>query len=133
MKRRRCRRFMMPEMVLTPLIDTALTLLVVFIVTSPMVQNGIKLNLPYGQSQEVSKEQDLVVSINKEGILFFNSYPVNRAELVDTVKKALVSRDQKPVYIRADEQVSYGTVIDIVDGLKMAGVRYVAMSTRPRA
>lgn len=123
---------MMPEISLTPLIDAALTLLVVFVITTPVMHNGIKLNLPYGKSQEGSKEQELVVSMNKEGGLFFNSYPVDRSELVDIVKQALAVHEERPVYIRADEHVVYGSVIGIVDSLKAAGVRYVAMSTRPR-
>ena len=133
MRKRRFRQFALPEISLTPLIDTALTLLVIFIVTAPMVHNGIKIDLPDGKSRETAGEQDLVVSINKDGNLFFNSYPVERTSLVDTIKTALVADDQRPVYVRADKNIQYGSVIDIVDELKFAGVKYVAMSTRPHA
>lgn len=120
----------LPEITLTPLIDTALTLLVIFMVSAPMVQNGIKVDLPQGNSKEVGAQQELVVTLNKDGKLFYNSYPLKRGDLVQTVKKSLASRDDIPVYVRADEAVSYGKVIEIVDELKVAGVRYVAMSTR---
>ncbi|MFH1644407.1 MAG: biopolymer transporter ExbD [bacterium] len=129
-KKRRTRRFVMPEISLTPLIDTALTLLVIFMITAPMVQNGIKVDLPQGNSKEVGVQQDLVVTMNKDGKLFFNSYPIKRSSLVDSVKKALNQKEDFPVYIRADETISYGNVISIVDELKQAGVKYVAMSTR---
>ena len=130
-KRRRRKRFHMPEISLTPLIDTALTLLIIFIVTTPMVQNGIKVDLPQGKSKEVSNEQEFVVTLNKSGQIFFNSYPVHQDQLAETVQKALGSKVNTPVYVRADETISYGKVIQIVDNLKQAGVEYVAMSTRP--
>jgi len=129
-KKRRSRRFKMPEMSLTPLIDTALTLLVIFMIAAPMVQTGIKVDLPYGNSKEVGMQQELVVTISKDEKLFFNSYPIEKDALVTSVKKALVQKEDLPVYVRADESVSYGKVIGIVDELKQAGVKYVAMSTR---
>ena len=120
----------MPEVSLTPLIDTALTLLVIFMITAPMVQNGIKVDLPQGHSKEVGNQQDLVVTIRKDNKMFFNSYPIEQKDLVNTVQKALSQNNDLPVYIRADESISYGKVIEIVDELKFAGVKYVAMSTR---
>jgi len=127
---RRTRRFKNPEVSLTPLIDTALTLLVIFMITAPMVQNGIKVDLPQGNSKEVGAQQELVVTLNKEGKMFFNSFPITSASLVDTIKNAMAGRGDLPVYIRADGMVSYGKVIEIVDKLKLAGIKYVAMSTR---
>lgn len=129
--RRRRRIIKMPEISLTPLIDTALTLLVIFIVTAPMVQNGIKVNLPHGKSKETGNKQEFVVTMQKSGLVSFNSYPVEKEQLVETVKKALINHEDEPVYVRADEAVSYGKVIEIVDSLKQANVKYVAMSTRP--
>lgn len=121
----------MPEVVLLPLIDAALTLLVIFIVTAPAMQNGIKIDLPQGRSREVASQQDLVVTLNKQGLMYFNGYPVKKKELLETVQRALAGKDDTPVYVRADKLVSYGDVIEIVDSLKEAGVKYVAMSTVP--
>lgn len=134
MKLRNMRRkeIRMPEITLTPLIDTALTLLVIFMVAAPMVQNGIKLDLPQGQSKEAGNQQELVVSMSKEGVLYFNSYPVKQEELVSSVQKALVGKEDEPVFVRADGSVEYRKVIDVVDELKQAGVKYVAMSMQPR-
>jgi len=134
-RKRRTRRFAMPELTLTPLIDTALTLLVIFMVTAPMVQNSIKVDLPQGNAKEVHDQQELVVSmifdekINKIAY-YFNSYPIEVAELGEAVKKALYGRDDLPVYVRADQSISYGKVIEAVNQLKESGVRLVAMSTR---
>ena len=118
----------MPEIVLTPLIDTALTLLVIFMVAAPILQRGIKVELPKGNSKEIDGKQELVVTITKDYKLYFNSFPVEQKNLVNAVKKEM--RDDVPVYVRADETISYGKVIEVVDQLKQAGVRYVAMSTR---
>ncbi|QQR48892.1 biopolymer transporter ExbD [bacterium] len=131
MKKPKRRHLTLPEISLTPLIDTALTLLIIFIVTAPMVQNGIKVNLPHGKSKEAGNQQELVVTLNKKNELYFNSYPVKKEELVSTIQKALENNEDTPIYVRADETVSYGNVIDIVDNLKQAGVKYVAMSTQP--
>ncbi len=128
-RKRRMRRFVMPEMVLTPMIDTAFTLLVIFMVTAPMAQYGVKVNLPYGKSKEVSGQQELVVTVTKDNKLYFNSYPVEKDLLADTVRKAILGKEDFPVYVRADEGLEYGKVISIVDELK--GVtRVVALSTR---
>jgi biopolymer transport protein TolR len=127
---RRGRKSLAPEIVLTPLIDTALTLLVIFIMTAPMVQNGIKVDLPQGNSKEVGEQQELVVTLSKEGKLFFNSFPVEMNGLADVVKNAMNGRPDVPIYVRADECIEYGKVIEVVDMLKMSGAKYVAMSTR---
>ncbi|MCF7799503.1 biopolymer transporter ExbD [Candidatus Babeliales bacterium] len=120
----------LPEITLTPLIDTALTLLVIFMVTAPMVQNGIKVDLPHGNSKEVGSQQELVVTISKDQKIFFNSYPIEKTDLIKSVQKAMNQREDIPVYVKADEVLAYGKVIEIVDELKQAGVKFVAMSTR---
>jgi biopolymer transport protein TolR len=129
-RRKRSRRSASPEISLTPLIDTALTLLVIFMITAPMIQNGIKVDLPQGNSKEVGAQQELVVTLSKENKLFFNSFPIEKTGLVEAVKSAMSGRTDLPVYVRADETISYGKVIEVVDNLKTAGIKYVAMSTR---
>jgi biopolymer transport protein ExbD len=128
-KRKSRRRFALPEVSLTPLIDTALTLLIIFMVTTPMIQNNIKVELPQGQSKEAHNQQDYVVTITKDKQIFFNSFPVREQELAAHVKRALGSNEDAPVFVRADEAVSYGDVVRIVDQLKGV-VRHVALSTR---
>ena len=140
--KKRHRRFSMPEISLTPLIDTALTLLIIFIITAPITQNGIKVDLPQGKSKEVDTTQEFVITINpadkndvnnKNVVTYFNSFPVAENELVDLVKKNLAEKQNVPVFVRGDKTVPYGKVIEIVDSLKQAGVKYVAMSTKPSA
>ena len=131
-KRRSKQRTSLPEIMLTPLIDTFCVLLIIFIVAAPMTQNGIRVELPQGKTKEGATAQELVVTLSKDNQLFFNSYPVQRTELTSSVQKALAqNKEDTPVYVRADQTVSYGKVIEIVDELKQAGVHFVAMSTRP--
>ncbi len=133
-RRKRSREYgQVPEIVLTPLIDTALCLLVIFMVTVPMVQNGIKVDLPQGQSKEVGGAQELVVTLSKDNKVYFNSYPVDNGTLCTVVKDAIGTYEDRAVYVHADKTLSYGRVIEIVDELKQSGVRYVAMSTRASA
>ncbi len=129
-KKKRRNHDEMITLTLTPLIDTALNLLIIFMITAPIVQNGIKVDLPFGKSKEVSSQQELVVTLSKDNKMYFNSYPITKDSLVETIKKTIAQRDDLPVYIKADEAVAYGKVIEIVDQLKFAGVKYIAMSTR---
>lgn len=120
----------MPELILTPLIDTFATLLVMFMITAPMVQNSIKVDLPYGKSKEVTATQEHIITLSKEGKIYFNSYPTSKKDLISVVQKALKYKDDAPVFVKADRAIAYGKVIEVVDQLKEAGVKYVAMSTQ---
>lgn len=131
LRRRVLKKHSLPELALTPLIDTFATLLVMFIITAPMVQNSIKVDLPFGKSKEVSTSQELIVTLSKDGKVFFNNYPTSKKDLASIVQKALANKEDLPVFVKADRSISYGKVIEVVDQLKEAGVRYVAMSTQP--
>jgi biopolymer transport protein ExbD len=130
-KKRTPRKVHMPEISLTPMIDTFCVLLVIFMIAAPMVQHAIKVELPHGKSREGNNEQELVVTIGKDHKIYFNNFAVPRKDLPSVVQKSLINNTELPVYVRADESIAYGEVIGIVDDLKCAGVKYVAMSTRP--
>jgi biopolymer transport protein ExbD len=131
LRRRVLKKHSLPELALTPLIDTFATLLVMFIITAPMAQNSIKVDLPFGKSKEISTAQELIVTLSKDGKVFFNNYPTSKKDLAAVVQKALTNKEDLPVFVKADRSISYGRVIEVVDQLKEAGVRYVAMSTQP--
>jgi len=131
MRNRISRKVEMPEISLTPMIDTFCVLLVIFMIAAPMVQHAIKVELPHGKSREGNNEQELVVTLSKDNKIYFNNFAVSRQDLAGVVQKSLINNHDLPVYVRADQSVAYGKVIAIVDELKLAGVRYVAMSTQP--
>ena len=135
-KRRSIRRAALEkaELTLTPLIDTALTLLIIFMITAPMMRNAIKVSLPDGKAKEAGDEkQELVVYVDAHEKIFFNDVPMSIDHLIDTLKDKAGPR-QKTVFVRADKTVRYGKVIGIVDKIKVVGgVEYVALATQAPA
>jgi biopolymer transport protein TolR len=111
------------EINITSLADVSITLLVIFMITAPMMTPGIDVNLPRTDASLPHDEEGITVSIKKTDEIYIDSEKVTAAELEIELKRAL--RDKPPgviVYLRADEQVDYGYVIDIVGRIKKAGV-----------
>jgi len=132
-QRRGRRQLVMQEISLTPLIDTALTLLIIFMLTTPMMHNAIKINLPQGKAQEAANtKQELIVYLDKDGKLFFNGQAVSsKPKLIEEIKKVVGVQKERTVFVKADINVNYGNVIEIVDQIKVVGgVQYVALATK---
>lgn len=129
---RRSRVSVPPEITLTPLIDTALTLLIIFMVTTPMIHNAIKVNLPKGRVKEdMGATQELTVYIDKDEKLYLNGTAVTQQALIAELTKMVGKSRDKMVYINADRVVEVGTVIEIVDQMKcIEGIAHVAFSTQ---
>ncbi len=123
------------ELTLTPMIDTALTLLIIFMITAPMMRNAIKVTLPDGSAKEAGNiKQELIVYIDSKGKMFFNDIAVTMDTLVPAIKKMVGRNKQQTVFVRADKSVQYGNVIKIVDHIKVVGgVDYVALATQSPA
>ena len=118
-----------PELSMTPMIDVALTLLVIFIVASPMIHHSIKVNLPQGSVHEVKgNTKNTVVYLDKNSKIYVNGDPVSKPALFSTLKK-LHNKDET-IFIQADRAVDYGTVIELVDDIKLSGVKHVALATK---
>lgn len=137
MRRNRFRRnrksIVMPEVSLTPLIDTALTLLVIFMITTPMMNNVIKVNLPSSQVDETDSrvEQETIVYIDKQHKLYLNGTEMNVASIIQALQSMTKQKQVEIVFVKADQLVEYGKVIDLVDTIKMAGgIKYVALATK---
>ncbi len=122
-RRRRFRRQSKElDISLTPLIDTALTLLVIFMITTPMIQNAILVKLPKGQSKEDDGvTQDLVVYVDKENHIFFNGTDMAPDNVVQELKQRVGDQKDKIVRVQADQEASYGRVIELVDHIKVVG------------
>lgn len=113
------------EIVLTPLIDTALTLLVIFMITSPMIQSSIKVQLPKGKVKEADTlNKEIRVIIDQDSKISLNNIPMKNVEqLEDTVKNISTpasskSTVEKSIFVEAHNAVEYGFVIKVVDKLK---------------
>ncbi|MCL4361049.1 biopolymer transporter ExbD [Candidatus Dependentiae bacterium] len=123
----------MPEVTLTPLIDTALTLLVIFMVATPMLHNAVNVELPrsQGKAESEPKKEDLVVYIDKKEKFYLNDSPLTLNELIASIKKKTNQKNAQTVFVKADKQVSHGTVCEFVDRLKyMGGIKNVALATQ---
>ncbi len=133
---RRKRLTAMNDVSLTPLIDTALTLLIIFMVATPMMRNSIRVTLPQGQAQEDnSKQQDFIVQISDTKELQFNGTPVKDLnQLIAQLKKTIGTQQDRVVHVYGAKNVDYGFVIELVDSLKsVGGIRHVALATQRRA
>lgn len=131
--RRQRKPVMMPEVTLTPLIDTALTLLVIFMVTTPIMNNAIKVELPSSQIDEVDTrvEQETIVYMDKHGKLYLNDQQMDMKSLITALQNMAAQKKIDVVFVKADQAVEYGSVIDVVDTIKMAGgIKYVALATK---
>ena len=124
-----------PEISLTPLIDTVLVLLIVFMITTPIMNNMINIELPSSSTndEKFEKETDksIVVYIDKDQNLFINDVKVQKAEFFDVLEKKLAGSHERVVFVKADKSIPYGTVIQVVDDIKyLGGVKYVALATQ---
>jgi biopolymer transport protein TolR len=127
----------MGDINVTPLVDVMLVLLIIFMVTTPMLHQGIQVALPRAEARNLPlKIQDpLVVSINKEGTLFIRSTPVPLPELAGRIKEEVRGRESQTVFLKGDRDVPYGRVIEVLDRLHREGIVHVGMVTErpPRA
>ncbi|MEO5761016.1 MAG: biopolymer transporter ExbD, partial [Vicinamibacteria bacterium] len=110
------------EINVTPLVDVVLVLLLVFMVTAPMMSQGIDINLPTANQVENNTEDRFTVSIDAQGRAYINRQPMALPLLEDQVRAIMAGRPTQVMYLRADESVRYGKVIEVVDLLKRCGV-----------
>lgn len=118
----------------TPLVDVMLVLLVIFMVTAPIIQQGVQVNLPQAKAGAIpGTEELLVVTIAKNGKVYLNDNPMSVAELGDKLRAIRKLQRDKQVYLRADQDVRYGLVMKTIAEIKQAGIERLGMITRPSA
>lgn len=121
----------MSEINITPLVDVVLVLLIIFMITAPVLQSAIEVNLPQTKSGKASTEQLVVVTITKKQTIYVGNDMVKFDQLGDVVKQRTYGLTSQPVYIRADDSVPYGTLATVLDGLKSAGFSDAQLVTTP--
>ena len=119
------------EINMIPFIDIVLVLLIIFMVTAPVIQSGIEVNVPKTQVVREIAEEKLIVSIDKEQKLYLQNDPVNVNELGDKILEKLLDPTRQSVYLRADQSVPFQTFATVLDHLKLAGIENVSIVTQP--
>ncbi len=123
---------LMSDINVTPFVDVMLVLLIIFMVTAPMMTQGVDVTLPQATSDPLpSQEDQVIVTIDKGNTLYINKQPVIFASLGEKVRQLVAAHPDRPVYLRADEGIPYGDVIRVMAEIKEAGVSHVGMVTVP--
>ncbi len=129
---RRGRRGPVAEINVTPLVDVMLVLLIIFMVTAPMMTQGLEVDLPKTTAKSLrQQEEPLVVSIRKEGGIFLGKVPVSSNLLIQELNKVPKEKKKQPVYLQADKEVPYGLVVTTMGDIKSAGFEKLGMITLP--
>lgn len=129
----------MGEINVVPYIDVTLVLLIIFMITTPMLQTGVDVDLPQAESKEVVLKDDqppVIVIINEQGQFAISTdnkegEPVQAEEINDRVKAVISNKPETPVLIKADKNVAYGIVVTVMAALKNTGVPNVGLMTEP--
>jgi biopolymer transport protein TolR len=122
----------MSDINVTPLVDVMLVLLIIFMVTAPMMMQGVNVSLPQTTPKPLPAERDhLTITLDRSQQIFINDYKVTLEALQAKMKKILEGRPDQKVYLRADKSVPYGVVVRVISEVKNAGVAKLGMVTEP--
>lgn len=123
------RRQALSEINVTPFVDVMLVLLIIFMVTAPLLQQGIDINLPQARGKEMAPTERIDITIKKDGLIYLDKTAVSLKEL--SVK--LSNSQNKEVYLKADKEVPYGMVVTVMGELREIGIEKLGMVTEPKA
>ena len=118
----------------TPLVDVMLVLLIIMMLITPMLNQGVAMHLPKASNtvDKPTTQDNTVVAVSKDGSLYVNSKPVTEAEMTTKITEALENKKDKVVFINADEEALYSSVMAAMDSLHQAGVEDIALITERR-
>ena len=118
----------------TPLVDVMLVLLIIFMVTAPILQQGVPVDLPKVQSGPLAgEEEQLVVNVARTGQLYLNNVPMTAEQLTEKLRAIATARPDRQVYVRADQAVAYGQVMHAMAAVRDAGLTHIGLVTEPPA
>ena len=122
----------MSEINVTPFVDVMLVLLIIFMITAPMMVQGVNVSLPEAKAKALaSDDEHLVVTIDNNNKIFINEFEVGVDFLQEKLTKILEGRIDRGVYLKADKNIAYGIVVKVMAEIKGAGVDKLGMVTEP--
>jgi biopolymer transport protein TolR len=122
----------MSDINVTPLVDVMLVLLIIFMVTAPMMMQGVEVNLPQTTTKSIkTQEEPLMLTVNKEKEIFIERQRIKLDSLETKIQKIFQNRKDKEILLRADKEVPYGFVIEVIAKVKQAGIDKLGMVTEP--
>ncbi|OGK78177.1 MAG: hypothetical protein A2X52_22835 [Candidatus Rokubacteria bacterium GWC2_70_16] len=119
------------EINIIPLVDVILVLLLIFMLTAPLMHRGIDVSLPKSAAKPTAVEERVVLTLTKDRTVFVNDKPVPLAGLEPRLREVLKSRADKTIYLKADQGLQYGFVVETMDRVRRAGVEKLGMVTEP--
>jgi biopolymer transport protein TolR len=119
------------EINMIPFIDIVLVLLIIFMVTAPVIQSGIDVNVPKTALVRETSEERLIVSVKKDQTVYLQNEPVNIHELAGKIRAKLLDPTRQSIYLRADTDIPWGTAVTVLDTLKGAGLENISVVTQP--
>ncbi len=122
-------RGVMSEINVTPFVDVMLVLLIIFMVTAPLLQQGIDVNLPKAKGKDMPPEERVALVIKKDMKVYMNDNPVSVADMRQ--KLQAISKMNPNVFLKADKDVPYGFVVEVMGEIKEAGIEKLGMVTEP--
>jgi|SRR5438105_8124073 len=115
----------------TPLVDVVLVLLIIFMVTAPVLQSGIDVNVPRTRTVKEITEERVVISIDRQQRVFLGNAPVNINAIGGILRQKMRDPSRQSIFLRCDEDVPFGAFATVMDAVKQAGISNVSIVTQP--
>jgi biopolymer transport protein TolR len=121
------------EINVTPLVDVMLVLLIIFMIATPMLHQGVEVSLPQVASQNLPlrDEDPMVITVTKEELVYLKNEPVHPSQLIDRLKPVMEARQDESVFIKGDRDAPYGAVLRVIDIINSAGTYRIGLVTEP--
>lgn len=122
----------MVEINTTPLVDVMLVLLVIFIITAPLLQHAVTINLPQASNQPILEKPEVIsISLDGAGDLYWNEKLISKQELIQQLNHTVINKPTSEVHLRADVQTRYQKIVEVISEIQNSGIHKLSFVTSP--